>query len=210
MRPSFHFKLLTVFSLLLIFVIGLALLQATGLSVYATDTSPKLPIQSSAVGSNWDMLGYSPWHKRVNPYEAVLNKSNVSGLTLDWTVSSGGFIESLDTIVSNGIAYFTSHDGNLYAVNAITGSSLWSKPLGYYDYSSPAVANGILYIGVGKNTPPYSSLYALNAKTGAILWSFDGVGLRSSPIIVHGPRVVMNPKTTIRTINRYFLSLQAA
>ncbi len=48
--------------------------------------------------------------------------------------------------------------------------------------SSPAVANGVIYIGSDDG-----NLYALNASTGAKLWSFTtDLGVRSSPAVANG------------------------
>ena len=58
-------------------------------------------------------------------------------------------------------------DGNVYALNASTGAKLWSFATGGQVYSSPAVANGVVYIGSFDG-----NVYALNASTGAKLWSF--------------------------------------
>jgi outer membrane protein assembly factor BamB len=50
-------------------------------------------------------------------------------------------------------------------------------------YSSPAVANGVVYI-----SPAYdNNLYALNAKTGAKLWRHTtGGAVGSSPAVANG------------------------
>ena len=49
-------------------------------------------------------------------------------------------------------------------------------------YSSPAVANGIVYVGSNDK-----NLYALDAKTGAKLWSYaTGNSVESSPIVTNG------------------------
>jgi len=48
--------------------------------------------------------------------------------------------------------------------------------------SSPAVANGVVYVGSFDN-----NVYALNAKTGAKLWSYTtGSYVWSSPVVVNG------------------------
>jgi len=62
--------------------------------------------------------------------------------------------------------YFGAYDGNVYALNAATGTQLWSFATGLPVQSSPTVANGVVYIGAG------TSLDALNATTGALLWSY--------------------------------------
>ena len=69
--------------------------------------------------------------------------------------------------VANGVVYFGSGDGNIYALNASTGAKLWSYTTGNPVDSSPAVANGVVYIGSDDG-----NVYALNASTGAKLWNF--------------------------------------
>ena len=51
----------------------------------------------------------------------------------------------------------------MYALNARTGALLWSD-LSHRAMESPAVANGVVYIGGGNN------LSATNARTGGGLW----------------------------------------
>jgi outer membrane protein assembly factor BamB len=70
--------------------------------------------------------------------------------------------------VANGVVYACTDNTALYALNASTGAKLWSSPGGQY-HTSPAVANGVVY--VAGNT-----LYALNASTGAKLWSYGTGG----------------------------------
>ena len=74
-----------------------------------------------------------------------------------WIGTTGGTIESTPT-VSNGVAYIGSDDGFLYAFAAggcgkLTCQPLWrgqlgdpSLPSGVFE-STPAVANGVVYIG---------------------------------------------------------------
>ena len=45
------------------------------------------------------------------------------------------------------MVYVGSLDGNMYALNASTGAKLWSYATGSYVESSPAVANGVVYVG---------------------------------------------------------------
>lgn len=53
--------------------------------------------------------------------------------------------------------------------------------------STPAVANGVVYIGLGNNSPERGELYAVNANTGAPLWSFWAAGqIDSSPAVANG------------------------
>jgi len=43
--------------------------------------------------------------------------------------------------------YVGSFDTNVYALNAETGTKLWSYTTGSVVFSSPAVANGVVYVG---------------------------------------------------------------
>jgi outer membrane protein assembly factor BamB len=85
-------------------------------------------------------------------------------------------------VVVDGIAYFGSAVGSIFAINAATGAQLWSAPISANDAaSSPAVANGVVYING-------DDLLAFDAKTGAPLWSSSILGgvNTSSPAVVGG------------------------
>jgi outer membrane protein assembly factor BamB len=82
--------------------------------------------------------------------------------------------------VVDGIAYFGSALGSVFAIDAATGSQIWSAPISSNNAaSSPAVADGVVYIeGDG--------LFALDAKTGTQLWSSSIVHGTSSPAVAGG------------------------
>ena len=83
----------------------------------------------------------------------------------------------------------TPMDGHAVALDAMTGSTLWRSKLADYSTSSPAVANGVIYLGSFD-----TRLYALNARNGRQLWTSGwGTlprGINSSPAIANG-RVVI-------------------
>jgi len=82
--------------------------------------------------------------------------------------------------VVDGIAYFGSALGSVFAIDAATGAQLWSAPISSDNAaSSPAVANGAVYING-------DSLFAFDAKTGAQLWSSSILDGTSSPAVVRG------------------------
>jgi outer membrane protein assembly factor BamB len=85
-------------------------------------------------------------------------------------------------VVVDGIAYFGSAVGSIFAINAATGEQLWSAPISANNAAStPAVANGVVYING-------DDLRAFDAKTGAQLWSSSILGgvNTSSPAVVRG------------------------
>ena len=99
--------------------------------------------------------------------------------------------------VANGIVYFCGFDLVVHALNASTGASVWSYQADGEIDSSPAVANGVLYVATG-STPLGGKLIALNASTGALLWSSGTPSdrMRASPAVVNG-LVYFNAGNTI-------------
>jgi outer membrane protein assembly factor BamB len=69
-----------------------------------------------------------------------------------------------------------------YALKASTGALLWNYTTSGTVDSSPAVANGVVYVGGGD-----SNVYALSAGTGVLLWKFaTGSSVSSSPAVANG------------------------
>ena len=92
--------------------------------------------------------------------------------------------------VWNGAVYFGSGDGNIYALDAATGSFKWKFQTGDVVHASPAISNGKLYIGSWD-----SYFYALDALTGKELWRFkteedpeihNQLGIQSSATVADG------------------------
>jgi outer membrane protein assembly factor BamB len=81
-----------------------------------------------------------------------------------------------------------SHDGHNLGENVLSpatvgGLSLLWKYTIPSSGSSPAVANGVVYVGAAT----YGSFYALKASTGALLWKFTKPQfMSSSPAVAHG------------------------
>ena len=84
--------------------------------------------------------------------------------------------------VSNGMVYFGSSDGRLYALDAVTGAFKWNFTTNAgYIYSTPQVYNNTVYFGGMDNF-----VYAVDATTGASKWTFEtGNVVVSSPTVYH-------------------------
>ncbi len=133
------------------------------------------------VSTNWSEFHFGTGRKGLNPYENVIDASNVSDLDIAWRATTGTAIFS-SPAVANGVVYVGSYDDNLYAYNATTGALLWSATTGSRIESSPAVANGVVYVGSQDD-----KLYAYHATTGALLWSATtGSTIASSPAVANG------------------------
>lgn len=118
-----------------------------------------------------------------------------------WTAQVGTTIVVSGPAVANGVVYIASFnepngfDSNLYAFNAAgcghpVCQPLWTAPAGQFVQSSPAVANGFVYIGSGDDF-----LYAFNAggcgqSTCSFLWRGEAVGAQaavlSAPAVANG------------------------
>ena len=101
-----------------------------------------------------------------------------------WSYDMGSWCQS-DPIVSRGVLYIGSSSGHLHAVRASSGKPIFKKKLGkdgyYFDGGAAAVAGGILYVGLAKNTTRSARdmkgrYVAIQLKTGRLLWSFDAKG----------------------------------
>ncbi|MCA0231130.1 MAG: PQQ-binding-like beta-propeller repeat protein [Bacteroidetes bacterium] len=67
--------------------------------------------------------------------------------------------------VNNGTVYIGSMDGNLYAVDALTGAKKWQFVTGDAVLGTPTVVNGVVFFASWDK-----KLYALDAETGAKKW----------------------------------------
>jgi outer membrane protein assembly factor BamB len=131
--------------------------------------------------------------------ETGINSTNVSSLQTKWTFPTGGIISASPAVATvNGIStvYLGSWTGVFYAVNAVTGQSIWTfqvdkigpcKSNGCHIGSSAAVdvANNLVFFGARN-----AYVYALNAATGQLVWK-QRVGsnpyeIWSSPAIYNG------------------------
>jgi len=83
----------------------------------------------------------------------------------NWHFTAGGPIEG-SPVADNGMVYFGALDGKIYAVNANTGTLVWTFQTQYRVQSTPCVTGGVLYTGADDGY-----VYALNALNGTELWS---------------------------------------
>jgi len=89
-----------------------------------------------------------------------------------WTFPTGDRIVS-SPIHKDGVIYFGSDDGNVYAVDAADGRQLWKRRTGGPIAATPALAGDLVYVGSYDG-----NFYALEAKSGATRWKFATGGER--------------------------------
>jgi len=127
-------------------------------------------------------LGYT-YNAQCNSLTGVASTATVASVTIGGTLTS--------------VVFVGGGDGNFYALNAADGSIVWHTRLGKspsnFIWSSPAVYNGNVYIGVsgfGDCPVTRGKLVELNASTGAFQHTFNivppgctGGGIWGSPTI---------------------------
>jgi outer membrane protein assembly factor BamB len=107
-------------------------------------------------------------------FPGAISPGNVSNLTIRWSRTLGGPVDSSPAIVG-GTVFIGSQDGYEYALNASTGHQVWKTFLGQDAHgnftlgvtSSATVVAGTVYVGGGN-----SYWYALSASTGKVQWKF--------------------------------------
>ena len=93
-------------------------------------------------------------------------------------------------VIASGAVFFGSGDGNVYSLNADSGTLNWKFKTGDVVHASPALADGTVFVGSWD-----SYLYALDAATGKEKWRFktgedadthNQVGIQSSAAVADG------------------------
>jgi outer membrane protein assembly factor BamB len=80
-------------------------------------------------------------------------------------------------VVLNGRVYFGSSDGNIYSLDAKSGTLLWKYKTGNVVHATPVIKDKWLFVG---SFDGY--FYALNALNGKLIWKFNTIGDRYFPL----------------------------
>ena len=124
----------------------------------------------------------------VGTNTGVMALSTTTGAVL-WSKTFSQPFYGSPAVFAN-VVYIASLTGSVYALNASTGATIWTRVvdnLGFY--SSPVIFNGIVYLGgEGK------VFYALQASTGKTLWTYatsgaiDGSAAVANGMVYFGSR----------------------
>jgi len=135
---------------------------------------------------NW--IRSSPAFFNGNIYVASFNRNlyclnGENGSTI-WASSIGGATDCSPAI-AYGKVYICSDDDHLYCFDAYSGGEIWRYSIAEHpQWSSPAVADGKVYVGAGHYE---NKIYCINANNGTEIWNYtaDDV-VWSSPAIADG------------------------
>ncbi len=145
--------------------------------------------------SNWRGHGGSSDETDYSPLEQI-NGANVGRLALAWYLDlpDERMLEATPLAV-DGVLYFTGSYAKVYAVDAVSGKSLWTYDPQVWKhgpqklrYALPcnrgvAYENGRVFVGTIDGR-----LIALDAKTGGLLWSVETTASGSAQTITGAPR----------------------
>lgn len=181
--------------------------------VLATAAGALLIANNVPPPSDWPMFGQNLANTATNATEATISPKNVAHLLPKWTFTTGGDVSARAAVVG-GIAYFPDWGGNIWAVNAGSGKKVWGHQLSDYGLApgtvsrtSPAVANGLIYIGTVYTTSgPTGWLLAINASTGDLAWKMQPVTTNPFPVITASPVVANGVVYVGMTSNEEFVA----
>ena len=147
--------------------------------------------------SDWPMFGQNVSNTAATSTPGnSMSPKQISKLKPKWVFTTGGDVSARAAVV-NGVAYFPDWAGNLWAVDAQSGHLVWSHKLSDYGLTpgtvsrtSPAVANGLVYIGTQYVSSGLTGwLLAINASTGALVWKVQPDTSNPFPVITASPAV---------------------
>jgi outer membrane protein assembly factor BamB len=118
------------------------------------------------VRTDWTKDRFDLGNTGFNPYENVLDPANVSTLTLAWSAGTGGTVWGL--ALSGGVLYMeeASHGTTVSALDAETGSVMWSRRMKHWGtLSGVTYHGGSVYFGTDNYV-----FHSLDAHTGTRRW----------------------------------------
>lgn len=82
---------------------------------------------------------------------------------------------------AEGVVYLVGENGNLYALDAMTGEQKWEYYANYHDLVEPMIiAHEVIYFPAG------DKLIAIETETGREKWRFLTHGLINTPVMANG------------------------
>jgi outer membrane protein assembly factor BamB len=159
-------------------------------------------IALACAGCDWMQFGFDAAHGGASPDQTITATQVGAGLKVAWR-STESIASHASPAVVNGVVYVTSGDEQHLDAFDAAGSTncagrprrcapLWTAVVGGATYSSPAVVDGVVYVGSDSQ-----KLYAFDAagnancagmpKTCSPLWTATvGSGIFSAPVVAGG------------------------
>ena len=175
------------------------------------------------IQTNWSQRRFDSWNDANNPYEWKLDSSTVTALAEAWSTTvvpcppPGGYNPKgfgTTAIIAAGIVYYNSATGGLQALDAATGTLLWTydmtTSLGGNCGTSPTASVSPTGKGLVFVTNEQGRVYALDVSTHKVVWNYDG-GLGASqhhPVAYGNTIYIVNGAGDAVALNRLNGALQ--
>ena len=121
-----------------------------------------------------------PAYRGDNAHSGSTDLSVSNELWNIWTYRPEHPFSPTAATAAGGLIFFAGSDGNVRALDGMTGSPVWSYPTAGPIMQPPTIWNGRAYVGSADGY-----IYALEATTGRLLWRFRGAPVERR-IMVHG------------------------
>jgi outer membrane protein assembly factor BamB len=144
---------------------------------------------------NGDLVYLAGYNGRIYAFSPGKNEPR-------WVYPRDGYIGGSvigGTVFYDGNLYFGGTNGNVYALDAAEGFTVWNKPFETGDkiWSTPTISDGVLYIGSFDN-----KLYALETEDGTKKWEFLTEGaIVSQPVVYNGSVIIGSFDRNLYSVN---------
>jgi len=168
----------------------LALSFLPSLALVAFGQTATVGSYNAPAGGEWTSLTLNLRDQRYQS-ASTINFQNVGALGLRWSIITPSSVTA-EPVVKNGRVYFADWNGNVYSVVLSTGKLLWNVSLGQTISSTPALADGLVYVaggGHGNFASDGSVVFALSPRDGRVVWKTvvnPTMAIWASPIVYRG------------------------
>jgi serine/threonine-protein kinase len=167
--------------------ISVPFLAAGGSYVYAASGSATAALRVSDGTTAWSSPGSSLVLAVAGTAvlvggNGVFYSVNAQTGAQSWSYAVGGVVTHI--LPSGSVAYVTTDNGYVLAINTANGSLKWASQADRFVKSGIAAANGVVYFGCEDRR-----VYALDAASGHLKWSYLTGGAIDSGLAVYEDRV---------------------
>lgn len=167
---------------LYLFCFALAIVFTVGYALKIKEAEePVASGPSVSAGINWPTYGGDVKNSFSN-FQSAISSKNISRLKPAWFAKADGEVSG-NPIIVNGVVYFTTDSGSVYAVNQNSGREIWVKKMdGSPINSGPLYDEDAVFISTSAGR-----VFALSPSTGRTVWETGVIfgnlpdALRASP-----------------------------
>jgi len=139
-----------------------------------------MALANTAIGAENANLQDAIWRGNIARTGEFSSPGPLKEPKLKWKFPTGKPVKS-SPIITGGVVYVASDDGNLYAIDLASGKEKWKYAVGVPIKCSVAVAGGRVFLTSGKG------VHAVDAASGTNIWMKPGSFRDDSPLVLNVP-----------------------